>query len=376
MAMFHGNDRYFINHASTEKLIASVKVWRIPNKRWKIALGHDNCYIALPFLSRTPGYEDIAIKFKFIIKPISQGEDTQKIECSLKCDYPSIQHPNFDCKILFNLWNGTDSLLDAGNTDTSVSEFTWNDINTDKGYPLWDIKCSNSKLTSLFDENKDHIFLRFYIEFRKGTEVIRNQIYQLIENISKEKNYIDLDIICNETTIKTNKKFLASQSEVFQQMLQQPMTEQQDNKIIINDTTSSALKHMVSFTYSAKIDSTITAADMIELTYLADKYLMPTLKKECLMKLEFHFNKENIINMLILSDHCQLGERFDKRIFEYMKTNISKLVNDEPWRNLQKESPEMINKFILYILGRDNSKGKTVRRQIKYDDVDVVEEDI
>ena len=196
-------------------------------------------------------------------------------------------------------------LLDAGSTNTSVSEFSGRDIDVNKGYPLWEIKYDTSDLTSSIRDSKSFVHLRFYIEFKREIDVVQTQASRLIDNFTSFNEYTDLDIICNDTTLKTNKRLLASQSEVFKQMLQQPMAEHLNNIITVKDTNSSALTQLISFLCSAKISSTITTKGLIDLTYLADKYLISTLKKECLMKLESYFNTENIVDMLMLSEYCQ-----------------------------------------------------------------------
>merc|ERR1711895_237903 len=107
----------------------------ISNRTWNIAL-KENCYIQLPFLSSAPGNDNIA--FNFIIKPVNQEDNIQRLECSLTHD-TLIQSNDFECKILFHLWDGKERHLDAGNTSTSVSEFSGKDIDVNKGYPLWEI---------------------------------------------------------------------------------------------------------------------------------------------------------------------------------------------------------------------------------------------
>ena len=124
MAEFQGNNRFFVNHAMSDSLHAVVKTWRISNRTWNIAL-KENCYIQLPFLSSAPGNDNIA--FNFIIKPVNQEDNIQRLECSLTHD-TLIQCNDFECKILFHLWDGKERHLDAGNTNTSVSEFSGKDL--------------------------------------------------------------------------------------------------------------------------------------------------------------------------------------------------------------------------------------------------------
>ena len=368
MAEFHGNNRFFVNHAMSDSLHAMVKTWKISNRTWNIAL-KEKCYIQLPFLSLAPGNDIIA--FNFIIKPVNQEGNIQKLECSLTHD-TLVQSNDFECKILFHLWDGKMKLLDAGSTDTSVSEFSGRDIDVNKGYPLWEIRYDTSDPASPIRDSKSFVHLRFYIEFKREIDVIRTQASRLIDNFTSFNEYTDLDIICSDITLKTNKRLLASQSEVFKQMLQQPMSEHMNNIITVKDTNSSTMAQFISFICSAKINSTITTKGLIDLTYLADKYLISTLKKECLIKLESYFNSENIVDMLVLSEHCQLGERFDKRILEYMKYNIDNIINKEPWMELQRDYPDKVNQFILYSFGKNNVKEINRREQEKIEDADVV----
>ena len=371
MAEFQGNNRFFVNHAMSDSLHAVVKTWRISNRTWNIAL-KENCYIQLPFLSSAPGNDNIA--FNFIIKPVNQEDNIQRLECSLTHD-TLIQCNDFECKILFHLWDGKERHLDAGNTSTSVSEFSGKDIDVNKGYPLWEIEYDISNLASYIRDGKNFIHLRFYIEFKKEIDVIQTQASRLIDNFNRFNKYTDVDIVCNDTIFKTNKRLLASQSEVFKQMLQQPLSEHLSNIITIKDTNSSTLNQLIFFLCSAKISNTITTEGLIDLTYIADKYLISTLKKECLMKLESYFDTENIIDILMLSEHCQLGERFDKRILKYMKSNVHNVINKESWSDLQRNHPDKVNQFILYSLGRNNVKEKNGKKNVNLKDQEIMAQD-
>ena len=371
MAEFQGNNRFFVNHAMSDSLHAIVKTWRISNRTWNIAL-KENCYIQLPFLSSAPGNDNIA--FNFIIKPVNQEDNIQRLECSLTHD-TLIQSNDFECKILFHLWDGKERHLDAGNTNTSVSEFSGKDIDVNKGYPLWEIEYDISNLASYIRDGKNFIHLRFYIEFKKEIDVIQTQASRLIDNFTRFNKYTDVDIVCNDTIFKTNKRLLASQSEVFKQMLQQPLSEHLSNIITMKDTNSSALNQLIFFLSSAKISNTITTEDLIDLTYIADKYLISTLKKECLMKLESYFDTENIIDILMLSEHCQLGERFDKRVLKYMKSNVHNVINKESWSDLQRNHPNKVNQFILYSLGRNNVKEKNGKKNVNLKDQEIMAQD-
>ena len=371
MAEFQGNNRFFVNHAMSDSLHAVVKTWRISNRTWNIAL-KENCYIQLPFLSSAPGNDNIA--FNFIIKPVNQEDNIQRLECSLTHD-TLIQCNDFECKILFHLWDGKERHLDAGNTSTSVSEFSGKDIDVNKGYPLWEIEYDISNLASYIRDGKNFIHLRFYIEFKKEIDVIQTQASRLIDNFTRFNKYTDVDIVCNDTIFKTNKRLLASQSEVFKQMLQQPLSEHLSNIITIKDTNSSALNQLIFFLSSAKISNTITTEGLIDLTYIADKYLISTLKKECLMKLESYFDTENIIDILMLSEHCQLGERFDKRVLKYMKSNVHNVINKESWSDLQRNHPNKVNQFILYSLGRNNVKEKNGKKNVNLKDQEIMAQD-
>ena len=371
MAEFQGNNRFFVNHAMSDSLHAIVKTWRISNRTWNIAL-KENCYIQLPFLSSAPGNDNIA--FNFIIKPVNQEDNIQRLECSLTHD-TLIQCNDFECKILFHLWDGKERHLDAGNTNTSVSEFSGKDIDVNKGYPLWEIEYDISNLASYIRDGKNFIHLRFYIEFKKEVDVIQTQASRLIDNFNRFNKYTDVDIVCNDTIFKTNKRLLASQSEVFKQMLQQPLSEHLSNIITMKDTNSSALNQLIFFLSSAKISNTITTEGLIDLTYIADKYLISTLKKECLMKLESYFDTENIIDMLMLSEHCQFGERFDKRILKYMKSNVHNVINKESWSDLQRNHPDKVNQFILYSLGRNNVKEKNGKKNVNLKDQEIMAQD-
>ena len=371
MAEFQGNNRFFVNHAMSDSLHAVVKTWRISNRTWNIAL-KENCYIQLPFLSSAPGNDNIA--FNFIIKPVNQEDNIQRLECSLTHD-TLIQCNDFECKILFHLWDGKERHLDAGNTSTSVSEFSGKDIDVNKGYPLWEIEYDISNLASYIRDGKNFIHLRFYIEFKKEIDVIQTQASRLIDNFTRFNKYTDVDIVCNDTIFKTNKRLLASQSEVFKQMLQQPLSEHLSNIITMKDTNSSALNQLIFFLCSAKISNTITTEGLIDLTYIADKYLISTLKKECLMKLESYFDTENIIDILMLSEHCQLGERFDKRVLKYMKSNVHNVINKESWSDLQRNHPNKVNQFILYSLGRNSVKEKNGKKNVNLKDQEIMAQD-
>ena len=337
---------FYINQALDDSLNAMIKTWKITSRTWNKST-KGNSSIQLPFLSQVPGNETVA--FNMIIKTMDYKDNHQKIECTIKQDM-FIQNPNFKCKIIFKIWNGRDEMLNAGDPNTSISEFSGWEIDINKGYPLWELYYKTSDAISIINNNRGYIYLRFYIEFRKHITLASTSAYQLMKNFTLYNIHTDLEIICDSMTFKTNKRVLASQSEVFRQMLLQPMAEKTCSKIVIEDVSGTTINHFLKFLSSSEIDSSITSENIIELTYMADKYFINNLKKECKMKLEQFFNTGNIIDMLILSDQCQLGERFKTRILRFMKLNIVDLSTKESWKELMKSYPDKINTFILFSL--------------------------
>ena len=77
----------------------------------------------------------------------------------------------------------------------------------------------------------------------------------------------------------------------------------------------------------------------------------------------------------MLSEHCQLGERFDKRILKYMKSNVHNVINKESWSDLQRNHPNKVNQFILYSLGRNNVKEKNGKKNVNLKDQEIMAQD-
>ena len=100
-------------------------------------------------------------------------------------------------------------------------------------------------------------------------------------SVDQNMEFTDLKIRVGEKTFPVHKIVIASYSPVFRRMLQTDMLEKSTGEISIEDATPEVIKLMIDYIYHGCIDRSATDEEIVDLSYIGDKYLIEELTMAC-----------------------------------------------------------------------------------------------
>ncbi|KAJ5068282.1 hypothetical protein M0811_12394 [Anaeramoeba ignava] len=193
------------------------------------------------------------------------------------------------------------------------------------------------------------------METYSNLEKLSNDLKNLFQNQNEEENYFDFEIICeqNQTSFKTHKSILSSRSQYFKSLFKSKMKEYQENKMILQDVSSSILSSILNYFYSGKIE--INLENAIEILFFSSKYLIDELTEIVSNFIKNNFQIETIVDILKLSDSMNFNilldssykfilENFDK----FIKTSFFLELEENHLNSILLNDEILINEFELF----------------------------
>merc|ERR1712133_248001 len=110
----------------------------------------------------------------------------------------------------------------------------------------------------------------------------------------------DIVLLCQGDEIKAHRTILCARSSVFGAMLRSDMLENKCGKIKMEDVDKDALKEMIKYMYTAKVDDKFTKIQ--ELLVLANRYEVVELINYCGTKLVKSLNIGNALEIGIFAE--------------------------------------------------------------------------
>ncbi|XP_043464515.1 BTB and MATH domain-containing protein 43-like isoform X3 [Leptopilina heterotoma] len=104
-------------------------------------------------------------------------------------------------------------------------------------------------------------------------------------SLYQQRKFTDFKIICEDQEFWVHKIILICQSDVFRVMLENPMTEARDNKLIIGDFELKIVEEMIRYLYTDEITGKLSQDELKQLLLIANKYNLENLKKLSLKKI-------------------------------------------------------------------------------------------
>ena len=157
-------------------------------------------------------------------------------------------------------------------------------------------------------------------------------------NVFLDPQDSDVVLLCQGEEIRAHRVILRARSPVFRAMLQTEMSESVKGEIRIEDSDKDALKEMVRYMYSAKVDEEF--AKFKELLVLANKYEVEELIKYCGTKLAETLDKENALELGVFAETHNADD--------LMNVCVQFILNNKPnsflknWKHQIQGSPKMI----------------------------------
>ncbi|GIY40627.1 speckle-type POZ protein [Caerostris extrusa] len=241
--------------------------------------------------------------------------------------------------------------LQVGQPTAEVKLQLLEDVHLSSAYSITGtINVSESSASSLINfENVEKM-----MGFQKDSlmELSNDFLHLLDQGVS---SFADVNLKCGSVTVPAHKNILAARSPVFAAMFATEMRENITNVVDITDLEVSALRNMLTFMYSGRIEN-LTAASAGDLLFAADKYQLQGLKTMCS---DFLKSKLSLQNVLVILTAGYLYDPDLKAIAtDYIcnECDFSALEETEEWISLLKENPSVAAEVLVQILKSRDKK--------------------
>ncbi|XP_054164954.1 speckle-type POZ protein B-like [Oppia nitens] len=160
---------------------------------------------------------------------------------------------------------------------------------------------------------------------------------------------------------KDKKEFLVSKlllslrSEVFEKMFTTDCIEKNNNEVVIDDIESDVFDQFLNYLYTGKCNKLDEMID--KLLYVADKYMVSSLKTICLNLIYLQINGRNALQTLKLFQDFGADRELMKKVSESIAENITSVVCQEFTKHYAIDSENMSS--IVSHLGNQLTKPKT-----------------
>ncbi|KAJ5069266.1 hypothetical protein M0811_11751 [Anaeramoeba ignava] len=180
-----------------------------------------------------------------------------------------------------------------------------------------------------------------YLNLEKLSNDLKNLFQNQKENQNQEESYFDFEIICeqNQTSFKTHKSILSSRSDYFKSLFKSKMKEYQENKMILQDVSSSVLSSILNYFYSGKIE--INLENAIEILVFSSKYLIDELVGFASSFIKNNLQFETIIDILKLSESMNLNQLLDSS-YKFIFQNFDKFIKTPFFLELEENHLNLI----------------------------------
>ncbi|XP_020917078.1 BTB/POZ domain-containing protein 3 [Exaiptasia diaphana] len=153
----------------------------------------------------------------------------------------------------------------------------------------------------------------------------------------------------NKVTIPSNKYVLATTSLVFGAMFYGHLAENKPT-IDLPDCTKEGLREMLRYAHCE--EANITGSNVMELLYLAKKYMMPFLEKKCKEYLETEVGPEDVF--IVLPQVQKMGdENLQEHLWEIVDNQTDRAISSESFLDVSKE-------LLCQVLKRDTLSASEV----------------
>ena len=203
---------------------------------------------------------------------------------------------------------------------------------------------SNSKLKVKARES----FLMASKEENEGWQTTRKTLTERVEFLLNNSLMSDVSFVVRnasgeEESIAAHKFVLAVSSPVFYAMFYGDLAESK-NKIVLPDCDSESFLEFLRFLYSDKV--TLSGGSVMQVSYLARKYIVPELETKCINFLKKNLSPENVFDIL------PLAKKFDE---EELVIRCWEVVDRSTQVALQSETfPSITKELLAEVVKRDD----------------------
>ena len=166
------------------------------------------------------------------------------------------------------------------------------------------------------------------------------QVCDHLGQVLADKEFADVEIICDTAVFPCHQLILAARSPVFKAMFQAEMKEKLARKIVIKDCHPDVVSEMLNFIYTVDISTEKLSKLAIDLLGVGEMYQLDCLKNMCEDELCSTLNVEKSIEYLVLGDSHN-APKLKKMALELVSKNMKKIVDTDVYRDLFRQKPDL-----------------------------------
>ena len=150
----------------------------------------------------------------------------------------------------------------------------------------------------------------------------------VLANVYKKMRDADFLLVCSGESVPCHKNILTGASSVFDAMLGNKMNKEAIEGKVHVEISAEVGRAFVEYIYTAKLDKDILEREAIAFLEVGDKYQVPGLKELAEEEMIVQLSRENMVNLLALSDLYRAKELREAAI-KFTKLNMSWLREDQ-----------------------------------------------
>ena len=160
----------------------------------------------------------------------------------------------------------------------------------------------------------------------------KNTILERNRHMFNNSDMSDISFTCegSDKTFYAHKYVLATSSAVFHAMFYGGLAEK-ESIVRLPDAKEESLEQFLRFLYTE--ECTFTTENVFEITYLAKKYILPSLKEKCVNFLVENLNPENVLDVLDQATRFD-EEDLKRHCWKVIQSNTSKVVASDSFNNI------------------------------------------
>eukprot|EP00092_Neocalanus_flemingeri_P017620 GFUD01019063.1.p1 GENE.GFUD01019063.1~~GFUD01019063.1.p1 ORF type:complete len:351 (-),score=70.19 GFUD01019063.1:117-1169(-) len=204
----------------------------------------------------------------------------------------------------------------------------------------------------LYDENKTFFLEAEILILKKNPEAFDSinapfKFLRDMKSIMELEEISDFRIVCCGKVIKCHKIILCARSSVFKNMLSGETLENLNGEVIMNDSTVEPVKEMLKYIYTGEIPEKLGVLNL-DLLYLAEKYLLGSLKFACGGSIVSSLTVSNCISSFISVERYFPPDSWVRKMIDvFLKCNAEQVIASEGWGDLVKKFPDELSRDLV-----------------------------
>ena len=166
------------------------------------------------------------------------------------------------------------------------------------------------------------------------------QVCDHLGQVLADKEFADVDIVCDTAVFPCHQLILAARSPVFRAMFKAEMKEKLTRKIVIKDCHPDVVFEMLNFIYTGDISTEKLSEMARDLLCVGEMYQLDCLKNMCEDELCSTLDVEKSIEYLVLGDSNN-ATKLKKMALELLSKNMKNIVDTDVYKDLFRQKPDL-----------------------------------